>query len=220
MAAVPGPVVVKRGDLNTASSSDEGRVIRVIIPPGASLTDESVQAMVWKTELKQLGFARCIHVRCSLSFLSVKGTEAHVKTCKGFVNAGDFVVCPGCSERFKTFSTMAKHHLKAHGSMPKSAPMSKDVDKTDVQEPLKIATAPTRFSLSSLADESAVNATLQDEESKEALRQRILEESRRISTGRGRGRPRKSVDNQPEKEAPKFGIQGLILLNFLTKLTD
>ena len=76
---------------------------------------------------------------------------------------------------------MSKHHLKAHGGIP----MSQVDANISATEPIKnITTASTQFS------------TLQSEERREVLRQRILEESRCMS--KGRGRPRKN-HNIPSK---------------------
>ena len=116
MSALTNPGV----NLLEGGGGVEGQVIRVILPPGSGLTSESIQATIWKTQIKQLGFARCVHEGCRISFLSVKGMEAHLKTCKGLSNPGDYVICPGCGERFKTFSTMAKHHVKSHGCKAQS----------------------------------------------------------------------------------------------------
>lgn len=206
MASLSGPVLVKGAVLNSVKSG-EGRVIRVILPPGASLTNESIQATVWKTQLKEFGFAKCGHDRCSLAFLSVKGVEAHVKTCRGFSVPGDFVVCPACQERFKTFSTMAKHHLKAHGSVPMSAPSVDDAIKSNFDSDVETNPTPSRLALPDDVDDEA---ELDDEstlESRDKLRIRILEESRLISTARPRGRPRKSEDGHRDKESHPRGLQ-------------
>lgn len=134
-----------------------------------------------QVQAKSSASAKCIHDRCSLSFLSANGLESHMKKCKGFAIAGNFVVCPTCGDRYRNFSTMSKHHLKAHGGIP----MSQVDANISATEPIKnITTASTQFS------------TLQSEERREVLRQRILEESRCMS--KGRGRPRKN-HNIPSK---------------------
>ena len=191
MASLPSPALA-----SGSAMSDEGRVIRVIIPPGSGLAFETGQMTVWKTQLKELGFARCVHSRCSTSFLSVKGAEAHVKTCRGFSSPGDYVVCPGCEERFKTFSTMAKHHVKAHGSVPRSAPVTNASKNEDV------TTTPTRV-LTIVADDEPTTEGSGGSllESRDTLRLRILEESRQLSNIRPRGRPRKSDDGGSERDA-------------------
>ena len=216
MTTISGPVMVKGGVLNAVKILDgqgaEARLIRVLLPSGSSLTSESIQATIWKTQIKQLGFARCVHDRCAISFLSVKGMEAHVKTCKGFSNPGDYVLCPGCSERFKTFSTMAKHHVKAHGCSAKSAPRpetvlaSDEIDEGAEEEVIdskagitsRLLTVQPQHSTSDYVmfnndddDETLLDNSI---ESREALRDRIMAESRMISTARPRGRPRKSVE--------------------------
>ena len=220
MASVSGPVVVKGRVLNAVKilegQGSEGHVIRVLLPSGSDLTSDSIQATIWKTQLKQLGFARCVHDRCSISFLSVKGMEAHVKTCKGFSNPGDFVVCPGCGERFKMFSTMAKHHVKAHGCSAKSAPRlsteiscssNEDADETKAKVPSRMLMPITQHYLSSQDDDE--DDELNVFESKEALRDRIMAESRMISTARPRGRPRKSVDRPQQITGKDFSASGL-----------
>ena len=215
------PVVIKGRVLNAVKilegqgSEAEGHVIRVVLPSGSDLTSDSIQATIWKTQLKQLGFARCVHDPCSISFLSVKGMEAHVKTCKGFSNPGDFVVCPGCGERFKMFSTMAKHHVKAHGCSAKSAPRlstekscssSSDVDETKAKVPSRMLMPISQDFMSAQEDDDDDLNVL---ESKEALRDRIMAESRMISTARPRGRPKKCVERPQKIIAKDFSASGL-----------
>jgi len=226
MTTISGPVVVKGGVLNAAKILDgqvaEARLIRVLLPSGSNLTSETIQATIWKNQIKQLGFARCVHDRCAISFLSVKGMEAHVKTCKGFSNPGDYVLCPLCGERFKTFSTMAKHHVKAHGCSAKSAPRpetvlaSQEIDEGAEEEVIDSNVTHRLLSVQpqhSSSDYVMYNNDDDEEslldnpfESREALRDRIMAESRMISTARPRGRPRKSVEPIP-KDISMSGLQ-------------
>ena len=219
MSAINNPVV-SGVNLLEGGGGVEGQVIRVILPPGSGLTSESIQATIWKTQIKQLGFARCVHEGCRISFLSVKGMEAHLKTCKGLSNPGDFVLCPGCGERFKTFSTMAKHHVKLHGCTVQSVVTSRPQPFVDDNMPqtegivkTEMMSSPTEISIAATTSDFDVNLR-QDEfdlpsdiafESREALRDRIMAESRQISTARPRGRPRKS--SSPTKDFSMPGHQ-------------
>jgi uncharacterized C2H2 Zn-finger protein len=107
-----------------------------------------------------------------VAFLSVKGVEAHFKTCAGVPRSGDFVVCPGCAVRFRTYSIMAKHHAKAHG--PLAAVKSGPAEAVESDDDTDVGRA--------------------SPESQEAKRLRILAESRLISTPRSRGRPKKTCE--------------------------
>ena len=65
----------------------------------------------------------------------VLGMEVHYKNCTGEVIDGDFVPCPICKVRFKTFMIMERHKIKTHQSVIDS--------RKDISKPIVAATTST-----------------------------------------------------------------------------
>ena len=110
----------------------------------------------WKDELSQNGYILCTKPSCGMGFLSIKGKhfidfcinfskfqknviflgmEVHYKNCTGEVIDGDFVPCPICKVRFKTFMIMERHKIKTHQSVIDS--------RKDISKPIVAATTST-----------------------------------------------------------------------------
>jgi hypothetical protein len=152
----------------------------------------------WKTQLGRNGYILCNNNDCHMGFLSLKGMEVHEQTCTGIVKVGDFVSCPICNVRFKTFLIMERHKLRTHSSV-----MQSRIDIGSIDSP------PIRtYERSNLANDSrilntsaVVNNVFDDVdqdriETADDLRLRILAESRRISSVRKPGRPPKCSYSQ------------------------
>ena len=117
----------------------------------------------WKDELSQNGYILCTKPTCGMGFLSIKGKylidillyfllifqknnnlflssytgmEVHYKNCTGEVIDGDFVPCPICKVRFKTFMIMERHKIKTHQSVIDSRKdLSKPIVSTTTSTP-------------------------------------------------------------------------------------
>ena len=107
-------------------------------------------------------------------FSFLLGMETHFNKCTGKVNDGDFCVCEICHVRFNTFLVKERHIAKSHKDRQNQA---KTYEKFN-------------FSPIFLDPEPGV-------ETAEQLRDRILAESRKISTARSVGRPPKSMPRPP-----------------------
>lgn len=69
----------------------------------------------WKAELNSHGHATCIHPKCQLCFLSIKGIVDHNKICNGFIGpASEFVNCFYCNAKFKQFKSAQTHMVRYH----------------------------------------------------------------------------------------------------------
>ncbi len=76
--------------------------------------DHDVMAPVWKEEMASLGFISCPRSDCRMGFLSIKGIDAHVRQCTGPPRLGEYVACPICGVKFKTFVIMERHKSRSH----------------------------------------------------------------------------------------------------------
>ena len=123
----------------------------------------------WKNELKCNGVIICDKESCKMGFLSLRGMRVHHQKCVGHLNEGDFVICPVCHIRFKTFSIMQRHQEKQH--------------KQQV-----IASAFTQKPAVGHSDLFLKCKTERKVETPTELRDRILAESRLISVVRPPGR--------------------------------
>ena len=135
-----------------------------------------VDSVKWKKDLNDYGYIQCHEKGCQMAFLSMKGMEVHVRNCNGHVNDGDFVACPLCGVRFKTFLIMERHKDKTH--------KAEKIIQTKIVTPKRQSDVPDLFvndSISANKPETGIE-----------LRNRILAESRRISTVRPPGRPPKN----------------------------
>ena len=156
------------------------------------------------------------------------GMEVHYKNCNGEVIDGDFVPCPICKVRFKTFMIMERHKIKTHQSvidsrkdiskpivsttttstpnlnrsysMPSASPISYQKKATHVE----ISTG----NVSPIMDVSNVfgqmsaavtNMEVHSNESRDEQNRRIFAESRLMYTGRRPGRPPKANNNLLKK---------------------
>ena len=126
----------------------------------------------WKNELKCNGVIICDKESCQMGFLSLRGMAVHRQKCGGHLNEGDFVICPVCHVRFRTFSIMQQHQKKQHKQQVIASTFT-----------LKPA-----FGNSDLISQCETERKV---ESTTELRDRILSESRRISVVRPPGRPLK-----------------------------
>ena len=158
-----------------------------------------VETSKWKKDLNTQGYILCPRETCQMGFLSVKGMEVHCTKCVGTPNEGDFVCCPICRVRFKTFLIMERHKAKNH-SHPNGVPYNPNIRNNS------LSITPHTFSSGSQSLNSTgpllpttpglVNDLFSDAgedrvETSEQLRARILAESRKISTSRPPGRPPK-----------------------------
>ena len=73
--------------------------------------------------------------------------EAHYKSCTGEVIDGDFVPCPICKVRFKTFMIMERHKIKTHQSVIDS--------RKDLSKPIVSTSTPNLNRSSSYSTPSA-----------------------------------------------------------------
>jgi uncharacterized C2H2 Zn-finger protein len=157
------------------------------------------KASNWKSELGRNGYILCDKTDCHMGFLSLKGMEAHVQVCTGIAKVGDFVPCPVCHVRFKTFLIMERHKERCvmrdcpemqssivmDSAVHLPSPSIRTYERSSLAKDLKLLNMPT-----------VVNNIFDDVdhdriETAEDLRQRIMVESRRISTVRKPGRPPK-----------------------------
>lgn len=136
----------------------------------------------WKNELKCNGFILCDKESCQMGFLSLRGMEVHRQKCVGHVNEGDYVVCPICHVRFKTFLIMQRHKEKQH------------------KQQIQIVSTFTQKPALGNSDLFLQCETERKVETSTELRDRILAESRRISVVRPPGRPPKVRLQSPSME--------------------
>ena len=133
----------------------------------------------WKNELKCSGVIICDKESCKMGFLSLRGMAVHHEKCVGHLNEGDFVICPVCHVRFRTFSIMQQHQKKQHNQV---------IASTFTQKP---ALGNSDLFLKCETERKVVTTN--------ELRDRILAESRRISVVRPPGRPPKVKLQSPSK---------------------
>ena len=139
--------------------------------------------------MQELGYAQCVYSACGISFLSQSGMTSHHKTCLGQANPGDFVECEVCRVKFKTYKSMSSHMSKKHDL----APQANNPAQNDQQD----VTSST----------SSVNVSTYSEATK-ANNERIMAESKLISSPRKRGRP--PVNNQGHKKGQKSEGENLL----------
>ena len=158
--------------------------------------------------------------------------EVHFQTCTGEVKEGDFVACPVCEVRFKTFLIMERHKLKTHKSVIESR---KDLTKplltrTPVDPP---AYEKTSIDLVPQSQQPSVSPSVQimevsnvfeadmndssdglhSNESKEEQSRRLLVESRMLYSGRRPGRP-------PKTNSQKYGAKPPMVCRSYDSSTD
>ena len=141
----------------------------------------------WKNELKCKGVIICDKESCKMGFLSLRGMRVHHQKCVGHLNEGDFVICPVCHIRFKTFSIMQQHQKKQHNQV---------IASTFTQKP---ALGNSDLFLKCETERKVETPT--------ELRDRIMAESRLISVVRPPGRPLKVKLQSPSGQStPKMKI--------------
>eukprot|EP00096_Caligus_rogercresseyi_P009075 TRINITY_DN3019_c0_g2_i1.p1 TRINITY_DN3019_c0_g2~~TRINITY_DN3019_c0_g2_i1.p1 ORF type:complete len:1775 (-),score=542.44 TRINITY_DN3019_c0_g2_i1:177-5501(-) len=157
-------------DFHSAVPGSSGP-IRVSLPrshPDDSSTYRDDELDAFKGSIYRRGYASCPSPHCRLSFFSLAGIVAHKKNCSGFLRVGEFVTCPICEARFCQPKSLRTHTERNHGPPP-----------TESQDEIK-------------------EDCLQILESKEDQNERLLRESRLISTPRPRGRPCKFTETPSE----------------------
>jgi uncharacterized C2H2 Zn-finger protein len=81
-----------------------------------SFNEKEVETTIMlKKELTENGFILCEKETCQMGYLSIAGFINHQDKCTGSVKDGEFVVCPLCSVRFKSFTFVEQHIKKSHG---------------------------------------------------------------------------------------------------------
>ena len=153
--------------------------------------------------------------------------EVHYKNCNGEVIDGDFVPCPICKVRFKTFMIMERHKIKTHQSvidsrkdiskpivtttttsnpnlnrsysMPSASPISYQKKATHVE--ISTGNVSPIMDVSNVFGQmsAAVNMDVHSNESRDEQNRRIFAESRLMYTGRRPGRPPKANNNLLKK---------------------
>ena len=157
--------------------------------------------------------------------------EVHFQTCTGEVKEGDFVACPVCEVRFKTFLIMERHKLKTHKSVIES--------RKDLTKPLLTRTPvdPSTYEKTSIdlvpqSQQPSVSPSVQimevsnvfedmndasdglhSNESKEEQSRRLLVESRMLYSGRRPGRP-------PKANSQKYGAKPPMVCRSYDSSTD
>ena len=158
--------------------------------------------------------------------------EVHFQTCTGEVKEGDFVACPVCEVRFKTFLIMERHKLKTHKSVIESrkdltkplltrTPVDPSTyEKTSIDlvpqsQQLSVSPSVQIMEVSNVfeADMDDASDGLHSNESKEEQSRRLLVESRMLYSGRRPGRP-------PKANSQKYGAKPPMVCRSYDSSTD
>ena len=124
--------------------------------------------------------------------------EVHYKTCTGQIKEGDFVACPVCEVRFKTFLIMERHKIKTHqSSMESRKELSKPIMASTPASSITYQKARIDVSSGSISPILDIGLDISDlglhsNENPVEQSRRLLAESRLMYTGRRPGRPPKS----------------------------
>ena len=135
--------------------------------------------------------------------------EVHYKTCTGQIKEGDFVACPVCEVRFKTFLIMERHKIKTHqSSMESRKELSKPIMASTPASSITYQKARIDVSSGSISPILDIGLDISDlglhsNENPVEQSRRLLAESRLMYTGRRPGRPPKSNTSFTKKPLPR-----------------